>query len=61
MGRTVVRSPENKATAGAAGGRCCIRGCAEDATRVFQAHVGKIKVMVPLCPHHARVAFEPAS
>jgi hypothetical protein len=39
--------------------RCTIRNCSEAAEQTFTTRVGRIKVLVPLCPHHVKVAFAP--
>lgn len=39
--------------------RCTIRNCSEAAEQTFTTRVGRIKVLVPLCAHHVRVAFAP--
>lgn len=39
--------------------RCTIKHCSEAAERSFTTRIGRIKVVVPLCAHHAKVAFAP--
>jgi len=39
--------------------RCTIRNCSEAAEQTFTTRVGRIKVLVPLCAHHVKVAFAP--
>jgi hypothetical protein len=39
--------------------RCTIRNCPEAAEQTFTTRVGRIKVLVPLCAHHVKVAFAP--
>jgi len=37
--------------------RCTIKNCPEAAERTFTSRIGRIKVVVPLCAHHVKVAF----
>jgi hypothetical protein len=39
--------------------RCTIRNCSEAAEQTFTTRVGRIRVLVPLCAHHVKVAFAP--